>query len=67
MANIEDLLRLRNELSDKQLGNILLNYLQDLVTSYAVSNLDAIEIKGMCRLLQDIKDIPKVVENERKH
>lgn len=67
MAKIEDLLTLRNNLSDKQLGITLLNYLQDLVTSYAVKNLDAIEIKGMCRLIQDIKDIPDVVEQERKN
>lgn len=67
MAKIDNLLLLRNELSDKQLGGVLLAYLQDFVTEQAVKNLDAVEIKGMCRIIQQIKTIPEQVENERKH
>lgn len=64
MANREELLTLRNDLIQRELGNILLAYLQDYVTEQAVKNLDATEIKGMCRLIQQIKDIPKVVEQK---
>lgn len=67
MTSREDLLTLRNDLIQKDLGNILLAYLQDYVTEQAVKNLDAIEIKGMCRIIQQIKTIPEQVENERKH
>ena len=64
MANREDLLTLRNDLIQRELGNILLAYLQDYVTEQAVKNLDATEIKGMCRLIQQIKDIPKEVDKK---
>lgn len=66
MAEIEELLRLRNELLSSDLGIILLNFLQDDLTSYAVQNLDAIEIRGMARMIQDIKDIPRTIEQKRK-
>ena len=62
MTSREDLLTLRNELIQRDLGSILLAYMQDYVTEQAVKNLDAIEIKGMCRLIQQLKDIPKTVE-----
>lgn len=62
MTSREDLLTLRNDLIQRDLGKILLAYMQDYVTEQAVKNLDAIEIKGMCRLIQQLKDIPKTVE-----
>ncbi len=62
MTSREDLLTLRNDLIQRDLGSILLAYMQDYVTEQAVKNLDAIEIKGMCRLIQQLKDIPKTVE-----
>lgn len=64
MTSREDLLTLRNELSQRELGKILLNFLQDYVTEQAVKNLDAIEIKGMCRLIQQVKNIPEMVDNK---
>ena len=64
MTSREDLLTLRNDLIQRDLGNILLAYLQDYVTEQAVKNLDATEIKGMCRLIQQIKDIPKEVDKK---
>jgi ferritin len=64
MTSREDLLRLRNELSQRELGKVLLNFLQDYVTEQAVKNLDAIEIKGMCRLIQQVKNIPEMVDNK---
>lgn len=66
MAEIEELLRIRNDLLQTDLGVILLDFLQDNLTSYAVQNLDAVEIKGMARLIQDIKDIPRVIEGKKK-
>ncbi len=45
MANREELLTLRNDLIQRELGSILLAYLQDYVTEQAVKNLDATEIK----------------------
>lgn len=66
MAEIEELVRLRNDLLQTDLGVVLLDFLQNNLTSYAVQNLDAIEIKGMARLIQDIKDIPKVIESKKK-
>ena len=62
MTSREDLLRLRNDLIQKDLGNILLAFMQDYVTEQSVKNLDATEIKGMCRLIQQLKDIPEKVE-----
>lgn len=67
MAEIDDLLRLRNELLQRDLGIVVLNFLQNTVTQYAAKNLDATEIKGMCRLIQDLKDIPEKVENMRRN
>lgn len=64
MTSREDLLTLRNELSQRELGKVLLNFLQDYVTEQAVKNLDAIEIKGMCRLIQQVKNIPEMVDNK---
>ena len=62
MAERQKLVKLRNELFSSDFGNILFEYLHDKVTEYATKNLDAIEIKGMCRLIQDLKDIPGIVE-----
>jgi hypothetical protein len=67
MAEIDDLLTLRNELMQRDLGIVVLRFLQDTVTSYAAKNLDAMEIKGMCRLIQDLKDIPDKVEKMRRN
>ena len=55
---------MRNELTDTELGGVLFGYLHDKVTDYSTKNLDAIEIKGMCRIIQDIKDIPELVEQQ---
>lgn len=65
MAEREDLLAIRNEILQQNVGKSLLAFLQDKVTDYATKNLDAIEIKGMCRLIQDLKDIPEVVQKTK--
>ena len=64
---IENVLRLRNELVYTSLGEDLLSYLQDILTKNAcIPNKDGENIKGFAECIQAIKDIPKTVENMRK-
>lgn len=65
MTNIEDLLRLRNEIIQQPIGGVLLEYLSDYITAEACKNRDAEQIKGMCELVQRIKDIPQRIENRK--
>ena len=58
MAERADLLTIRNEILQKDTGKCLFAFMHDYVTDFACNNLDAMEIKGMCRLIQAIKDIP---------
>lgn len=62
MAERENLLAIRNEILQQNVGKSLFAFLHDKVTEYATKNFDAIEIKGMCRLIQDLKDLPEVVQ-----
>ena len=61
----EDLVKLRNLLATDD-GKLLMEYLQDYVTKQACGQREASEIKVMCTLIQQIKDIPQKVENEKK-
>ena len=64
MTKREILLRLRNDLLQQPIGSMLLDYLSDYITAEACGvNRNAEQIKGMCELLQRIKDIPQKVEN----
>lgn len=65
MTNIEDLLRLRNEIIQQPIGGVLLEYLSDYITAEACKNRNAEQIKGMCELVQRIKDIPQRIENRK--
>ena len=63
-----NLIRLRNELCNTSLGTVLLEYLQDIITDEACKvNKNAENIKGMCEIVQRIKDIPQRVENIRSN
>lgn len=62
MAEKDDLLALRNNINQAPIGEILFRFLHNKITDYAVKNLDAMEIKGMCRIIQDLKNIPKMVD-----
>jgi hypothetical protein len=66
MTSIEDLLRLRNEIIQQPIGGVLLEYLSDYITAEACKNRNAEQIKGMCELVQRIKDIPSKVENIKR-
>lgn len=63
----EDLLKLRNAVSNTEIGGILDRYISNYVTSNACKQREASEIKGMCELWEQIKRIPSVVENMRKN
>jgi hypothetical protein len=65
MNDREDLLTLRNDLILQPTGGLLLEYLTDYITAEACKNRNAEQIKGMCELVQQIKDIPKKVEKTR--
>ena len=65
MNDREDLLTLRNDLILQPTGGLLLEYLTDYITAEACKNRNAEQIKGMCELVQQIKDIPKKVEKMR--
>lgn len=54
----EYLLKLRNELINTDLGDVFFKFAQDYITQEACKNIDSTEIKGMCRLIQQFKDIP---------
>lgn len=61
----EHLVLLRNLLNEPS-GKLLLTFLQDYVTNQACKQREASEIKGMCELIQQLKDIPKRVENKKE-
>ena len=61
----EYLVLLRNLLNEPS-GKLLLTFLQDYVTNQACKQREASEIKGMCELIQQLKDIPKRVENKKE-
>lgn len=55
----EYLLQLRNQLINTELGDILLTYCQDYLSSEGCkATVNGDEIKGMCKMVQWIKDIP---------
>jgi hypothetical protein len=58
----EHLLKLRNELINTQLGELLLKYLHDIATEDAPKPaVNADELKGFLKCIQKIKDIPSKV------
>ena len=65
MASREELLQLRNEIMQRPIGGVLLAYLQDYISEISTTPIDANEIKGMCKLIKYMKDIPKEAERNR--
>jgi len=61
----QNLPRIRNYLAQQD-GALLLEYLQDYITRQACSIREPSEIKGMCELVQQIKNIPGEVEKYYK-
>lgn len=59
-----NLIYLRNELINTPIGSLLFQYLHDFVTGEACKNIDPTEIKGMCKLIQEIKNIPDKVKEQ---
>jgi hypothetical protein len=62
MASIEELVQLRNDLLMQPIGSVLLAYLQDYITAESCNNRNAEQIKGMCELVQQLKNIPKKLD-----
>ncbi len=65
ILDTENLVRIRNYLNCQE-GQLLVNYLMDYITKNACMKREASEIKGMCELVQQIKQIPDEVEEIRK-
>lgn len=63
---IDELVRVRNVIQSYE-GQLLLSYLQDYITENACKNRDASELKGMCELVQRIKELPALVEKKRSN
>ena len=66
MADLQELIKLRNELINTPLGDCLFSYLHDFVTEEACKNIDAMEVKGMCRLIQELKNVPSKLQVKSK-
>lgn len=62
MADLQELIRLRNEIINTPIGDILFSFLHDYITEEACKNIEPTEIKGMCRLVQELKNIPNKLE-----
>lgn len=65
MTSLEELLQLKNELISQPIGGVLLAYLQDYITAESCNNRNAEQIKGMCELVQQIKNIPLKIKNRK--
>lgn len=63
---IDELVRVRNLIQSYE-GQLLLSYLQDYITENACKNREASELKGMCELVQRIKELPALVEKKRSN
>lgn len=59
--DLDNLLKLRN-FSMSYEGKLLYCYICDFITSESLKNVDANEIKGMCKLFEKIKRIPDEVQ-----
>ena len=60
----EYLLKLRNELVNTQLGELLLQYLHDKATSEVGKKISSSDISGFLLCIQAIKDIPSLVDRK---
>ena len=60
----EYLLKLRNELVNTQLGELLLQYLHDKATSEVGKKISGADISGFLLCIQAIKDIPSLVDRK---
>lgn len=58
------LVTLRNDLFNTKTGKLLIDYLQDFLTSEACLNRNGDEIRGMARVIEEIKKIPGKVNNK---
>lgn len=60
----EYLLKLRNELVNTQLGDLLLEYLHNKATDEVHKKISKDDISGFLLCIQAIKDIPSLVDRK---
>jgi hypothetical protein len=60
----EYLLKLRNELVNTQLGDLLLEYLHNKATGEVHKKISKDDIAGFLLCIQAIKDIPSLVDRK---
>ena len=60
----EYLLKLRNELVNTKLGDLLLQYLHDISTGVVNKRIAREDISGFLLCIQAIKDIPSKVDKK---
>lgn len=64
---LENIVALRNDLFNTRTGERLLEFLQDYITKEAcITGKNPEAIKGMCEIVQRIKEIPIKVESIKK-
>jgi hypothetical protein len=63
--DIEYLVKIKNLLGTVE-GKLLMEYAQDYITKQAFKQRDASEIKGMCELIEQFKQIPKKLEEKKR-
>lgn len=54
----EKLLKIRNEIINTPQGAVFFQFMHDFITQEACKGINADELKGMCRLVQEFKNIP---------
>lgn len=60
--DIENLVLIRNVLATSE-GELLITYLSDLATDYALKDFDEKELKGFMRAIGELKRVPSKVES----
>lgn len=60
--DIENLVLIRNVLATSE-GGLLITYLSDLATDYALKDFDEKELKGFMRAIGELKRVPSKVES----
>ena len=58
----KNLVQIRNVLATSE-GRLLITYLSDIATDLAMGSFDALQLKGFCRAIEELKQVPAKVES----
>jgi len=58
----EKLLKIRNDLICTETGAVLFDFMHDFVMQEACKSINADELKGMCRLIQELNSVPAKIK-----